>query len=366
MLILAGKPLGYRFAVLDRRDSAPAAPIADHLIIGDLYDAGSLEQLTSWADVTTFEIEHADTDALIRMEADGARIMPAPGLLALINDKLRQKDELSGAGIPVPAYSTETPAGYPCVQKLRYGGYDGRGVTVLGGPDDTMLEGPSMFEEKIDLAAELSVLVARRPSGESVAYPPVDLHFLPEANIQARASAPSLLPAETQAAARSLARQAVEAIDGVGVLAVELFLARDGVLLVNEIAPRPHNSGHLTIEACRTSQFEQHLRAITDTPLGSPELIQSAVCVNLLGAPDAAGEPDLQSVQKLLDRPGVRLHWYHKEEVRPYRKMGHVTIVAGGIKGDFGAGESSSVGVDALHEVADSLEDLCWVRGRMK
>ncbi|MEE8441472.1 MAG: ATP-grasp domain-containing protein [Spirochaetia bacterium] len=295
MLILAGKPLGFRFAVLDRGQSAPAAAIADEFITGDLYDAGALADLTSWADLTTFEIEHTDTDLRAGLARRGARIVPEARLLALINDKLEQKRSLSDAGVPVPAFWAGHPGAFPVVQKLRHGGYDGRGVAVLGGPNDQTLDGESYYEEKIAVRAELAVLVARRPAGQLVAYPVVDMEFHSRANIVTRVVVPARVPDDVQARATQIAVHAVEALGGFGIHAVELFWAESGEIFVNEIAPRPHNSGHLTIEACETSQFEQHLRAICDMPLGSARLRCAAVSVNLLGAPDASGVARLGS-----------------------------------------------------------------------
>jgi len=276
MFVLAGKPLGFQFCVLDKEPTAPAATIADRFISGDLYDRPALADLTSWADVATSEIEHADTDA---------------HLLAVINDKLEQKRALSVAGVPVPPYWADLPGTYPVVQKLRHGGYDGRGVAVLGGPADQALDGASYYQEKIDLQAELAVLVARRSGGQVAAYPVVDMEFDPRKNIVMRVVIPARVPEEVQTRATEIAIHAVNALGGAGIHAVELFWAENGEILVKEIAPRPHNSRHLTIEACETNQFEQHLRAICDIPLGPVELRCPAVSLNLLGAPGATGAP---------------------------------------------------------------------------
>jgi len=349
MLVLAGKPLGFQFCVLDKGPIAPAATIADRFVSGDLYDGVALADLTSWADVTTFEIEHADTDALAELARRGARIVPDAHLLALINDKLEQKRALSAAGVPVPPYWADLPGTYPVVQKLRHGGYDGRGVAVLGGPGDQALDGVSYYEEKIDLRAELAVLVARRSGGQVAAYPVVDMEFDPRKNIVTRVVIPARVPDEVQTRATEIAIHAVNALGGVGIHAVELFWAQNGEILVNEIAPRPHNSGHLTIEACETNQFEQHLRAICDIPLGPVELRCPAVSLNLLGAPGATGPPDLSNLSALMDHPRAHVHWYDKSEVRPFRKMGHVTITA----------ERSA---DAVG-VADALGGLVWIGG---
>lgn len=327
MMILAGAPLGFRFGVLTPRPDDPAAGLADHHVPGSLDDAAAIRALTSWADVATYEIEHIDTDALEAAEATGDLILPRPAVLRTVNDKLEQKRALERAGVPVPAFS-ETPGGYPTVQKLRRGGYDGRGVKVLRGDADERLPGESFFEELVDFSCELAVIVARSAGGESTTYPVVEMEFDAEANICSRVIAPARIDPGAESRAREVATAAVDALDAVGVVAVELFLRRDGEILVNELAPRPHNSGHLTIEACETDQFEQHLRAITGLPLGATRLRASAVMINVLGAPGAAGSPRMPELSRLLRVAGVHLHWYGKREVRPFRKMGHVTVVA--------------------------------------
>lgn len=327
MMMLAGIPLGFQFGILTPSRDDPAARLALHHEPGALDDDAAIHRLVSWADVTTYEIEHVDTDALQAAENAGGRILPRPVLLGTINDKLEQKRALQAAGIPVPGIAVQ-PQGYPIVQKLRRGGYDGRGVKILRDDRDRPLDGASYYEELVEFERELAVIVARSTSGETTTYPVVEMEFDADANICARVIAPARIEPSQETRAREVALAAVEALDGVGVLAVELFLARDGQILVNEIAPRPHNSGHLTIEACATSQFEQHLRAITGLPLGETALRSAAVMVNVLGDSGACGRPRLPAIDRLLERPGVHLHWYGKTEVRPYRKMGHVTVVA--------------------------------------
>ena len=327
MLILAGTPLGFRFGVLSADADDPAARLADHHERGSLYDRSAIRRLAAWADVTTYEIEHIDTDALVESERAGARILPRPAVLKTINDKLEQKLVLTRAGIPTPSFG-EAPVSYPTVQKLRTGGYDGRGVQVLRDERDVPLPGDSYFEQLVEIEREIAVIVVRSATGETATYPVVEMEFDPVANICSRVIAPARIDRAHEVTARDIALASVEAIDGVGVLAVELFVTTSGEVLVNEIAPRPHNSGHLTIDACATSQFEQHLRAITGLPLGSVELRGAAVMVNVLGADDADGPPRLPTMGRILSVPGAHLHWYGKRAVRPYRKMGHVTVVA--------------------------------------
>ncbi|MFP4112830.1 MAG: 5-(carboxyamino)imidazole ribonucleotide synthase [Spirochaetota bacterium] len=327
MMMLAGTPLGFEFGVLTPSATDPAARLAAHHVAGSLTDAKAIRELCRWAHVTTYEIEHIHTGALRDAAAEGAAILPRPDVLELVNDKLEQKRALERAGVPVPPFS-ERPNGYPTVQKLRHGGYDGRGVKVLENEATEPLDGASYYEDLVRFRSELAVVVARSVGGGVETYPVVEMEFDPEANICSRVIVPARVPTHVEVRARDVAIAAVEAIGGVGVVAVELFLNDDGSVLVNELAPRPHNSGHLTIEASATSQFEQHLRAITGLPLGATTLRTSAVMINVLGAPDAIGQPRMPAMAKLLSAPGVHLHWYGKETVRPYRKMGHVTVVA--------------------------------------
>jgi 5-(carboxyamino)imidazole ribonucleotide synthase len=219
--------------------------------------------------------------------------------------------------------------GYPVVQKLRRGGYDGRAVALFRGPQDLgrLLPGPSMLETLVDLDRELAVMVARGLDGDVRAYPVVEMEAHPTANLLDLLVAPARIPPEVAEAARDLACRTVEALDGVGVFGVELFLAKDGALTVNEVAPRPHNSGHYTIEACLTSQFEQHLRAVTGLPLGSTDLVMPAAMINLLGEPGHSGPPLVEGLSETMAIPGVAVHIYGKAETRPFRKMGHVTVL---------------------------------------
>lgn len=358
MTILAGRPLGFRFVVLADAADDPATTVADEVIVGSRYDRGDLERVAAVTDLLTYEIEHIDAAALTELEAGGAAIRPSPRLLAVIQDKLAQKRALDAAGVPVPAFAELgasiagraaddgrgapppvliPPAGfsYPFVQKLRRGGYDGRGVAVLRSAADEPLSGDSYVEELIELECELSILVARSPTGETVVYPAASMEFDERANICSAVTMPADLETRLAARAAEVAIAAVEALDvaaggeaAIGIFAIELFLAADGRVLVNEIAPRPHNSGHLTFESCTTSQFEQHLRAISGLPLGAVALISHATMLNLLGDEAANGPPAFPGYDQILKIPGAHIHWYEKREVRPFRKMGHLTVTA--------------------------------------
>jgi 5-(carboxyamino)imidazole ribonucleotide synthase len=258
-------------------------------------------------------------------------------VLAVVQDKLTQKQALADAGIPtaefvaIPEPDPEAFAafGYPLVQKARRGGYDGRGVVVMHSAEQfpSRLLVPSLIERFIPAQKELAVLVARGRNGECRGYPPVEMCFRPGENVLDMLLAPAGIGAEISAAAEALAIRTVEALGGVGIFGIEMFLTGDGELLVNEVAPRTHNSGHHTIEACVTDQFEQHLRAVLGLPLGSTEQLSPAAMINLLGAPGHRGRPVIKGMAAALAIPGVCVHIYGKAATSPFRKMGHVTVL---------------------------------------
>lgn len=338
MMIPAAAQLGCEVTVLDPTPESPAGQLAAAQIVGAFDDAESLRELAEQCTVTTFDIETIATEPLQALAAEGHAILPAPELLELIQDKLKQKQHFVAAGIPTsdfiaidaPDARTLADFGLPLVQKARRGGYDGRGVAVFTDVvvAERVLPVPSLAERYVDFRLELAVLVARNTHGDLRSYPVVEMVFDPEANVLDLLLAPARIDPEVAERAQALAIRTVEALDGVGVFGVELFLTRRGELLVNEVAPRTHNSGHWTIEACRTSQFEQHLRAILGLPLGDTTQHSPAAMVNLLGEPDAYGEAVIEGLDEALALPGVSVHLYGKHQVRPHRKMGHVTITA--------------------------------------
>jgi len=279
-----------------------------------------------------------DTTTLLTLEAEGHCILPSPRTVATIQDKLKQKEAFAEAGLATaPFVPCDEPSvdallafGAPLVQKARRGGYDGKGVSVFTDliREDAILPVPSLLEAHVDFSHELAVMVARTPRGETVCYPVVEMVFDPAANLLDTLLAPARIPAATAEAAQALALSAVEALGGVGLFGVELFLTRDGSLLLNEVAPRSHNSGHWTAEACLTSQFEQHLRAILDLPLGSPEQLKPAAMLNLVAGAQARGPATITGLEAALAVPGCTVHLYGKAEARPFRKMGHATVLA--------------------------------------
>lgn len=338
MMIPAATQLGCEVIVLDPTPNSPAGQLASAQIVGAFDDGDSLRALAERCDLTTFDIETIATEPLQELAQAGHTILPAPGLLAVIQDKLAQKQRLADAGIPTsefvaldePTAAGMVSFGLPLVQKARRGGYDGRGVAIFTDAviEERVLPVPSLLERYVDFRCELAVMVARGRGGETRSYPVVEMVFDDRANVLDLLLAPARIDADLSRRAQQLAEQTVTALDGVGMFGVELFLTRDGDILVNEVAPRTHNSGHWTIEACRTSQFEQHLRAIVGLPLGDTTQHSPAVMLNLLGAADAHGAVVVEGLDEALSLPGVAVHLYGKETVRPYRKMGHVTITA--------------------------------------
>jgi 5-(carboxyamino)imidazole ribonucleotide synthase len=336
MLALAAAPLGVRVVVLDPDPHCAAAPVAE-VITGRLDSADHLRRLVECSRVTTFEIEHTNPLFLRTLESEGHRIFPAPDVIDLVADKLRQKRHFADHGLPVPGILAENPSGLsgfpgPVIQKTRFGGYDGRGVARVDPGKEFPLDGKTFVEESIPIDVELAVLVARAASGEIRHWDPVEMVFDPRLNLVSSVITPARVSKGVIDRAIELARGAAESLAAtglVGVLAVELFVDAAGALSINEVAPRPHNSGHHTIESSRCSQFEQHLRAVLNLPLGDTSSISDAAMVNLVG-PDYCrpGRYSVGGVAEVCSIPDVHLHLYGKREVRPGRKMGHVTARA--------------------------------------
>lgn len=351
--ILGGGQLGKMMALaagnwhlpiyfLDQNIDFPAGPFGMGFTEGDFKDYEDVYQFGKDKDILSIEIEHVNTDALLQLEKEGVIVHPAPGKLNLIKDKGLQKQFYAEQNLPTAPFklfpdktsllaaieSGERP--YPFVQKSRTAGYDGKGVAVIKGKEDQhkILEGACMVEDMVDIEKELAVIVARRPSGEVKAFPTVEMEFNPLANLVEFLICPAQIDQAQEQTAVELAIKTIEAFDLCGLLAVELFLDKNGHILINEVAPRPHNSGHHTIDSSYTSQFEQHLRAILDLPLGSTKAKSPiGIMINLLGEANQAGQAKYLGLADLLSMEGVYPHIYGKKMTKPYRKMGHATIL---------------------------------------
>ncbi len=339
MLAQAAKKLGIECVVLDPTPGCPASSAARQ-VMGDFHDYDAVMAFAKEADVLTFEIESANADALAALSRSGMPVHPTPGTLAFIKDKLLQKNFLYDRNIAVAPFMEIESAedalgagerfGYPYVLKARSGGYDGRGnATVRSGADIEpafqKLAGAKLYAEAfVNFQKELAVVAVRTVAGDIRTYPVVET--IHERHICLEVLAPAPVGADARQKAETLARQVLESFEGAGVFAIELFLA-DGEVLVNEIAPRVHNSGHYTIEGCATSQFENQVRAVMGMELGSTELIApAAVMLNILG--DRTGPAEPTGVKEAEALGGVAVHIYGKKETKPDRKMGHITAIA--------------------------------------
>lgn len=346
--ILGGGQLGRMFIqeainfdveihILDSDPDSPSSKIAHHFHLGNILDFDAVYKFGQDKDVVTIEIENVNVEALEKLEAEGIKIYPQPALVKMVQDKGLQKEFYRNNNIPTADFRLISSAKelkrnidfLPFVQKLRRGGYDGKGVQAMRSELDfkSRFDAPSVLEKFVDFEKELSVIVARNFSGEIKSFPVVELEFNSEANLVEFLFAPANVSPEVEKTAQKIARDLIQKMELVGVLAVELFLTKKGEVLVNEIAPRPHNSGHQTIEANFTSQYEQHLRAILDLPLGSTDSVLPSVMVNLLGEKNHSGNVIYKGLEEVLSMTGVYPHIYGKKETKPFRKMGHVTVL---------------------------------------
>lgn len=346
--ILGGGQLGRMFLenalrhdvevhVLDPDPNAPCARLAHRFVQGRFDDAATVIAFARDADVVGIEIEHVSVEALETLEAGGCTVIPSPAALRTIKDKGLQKLFYDAHGIPTAPYKlvddraglAEACRDLPVFLKARTGGYDGKGVMALRSADDLhgVFDGPYLVEESTDIALELAVIVVRGRDGAVAVYDPVEMVFDPVLNLVDHLQAPARVEARIAAEARSLAMRVAAALGTPGLLAVEMFLTRDGRLLVNEVAPRAHNSGHHTIEACPSSQFDQLLRVYLGLPLGDTRLRGLAAMINLVGV-DGSGEPELVGTHEVMGIPDAHIHLYGKHETRTGRKMGHVTVLA--------------------------------------
>lgn len=336
MLIQSGIDYNLTFSVLDPDESAPCKNLSD-FHVGKLTEYDTVLGFGLMCDIITIEIENVNTDALKALAKEGKKVYPQPEIIELIQDKRSQKLFYRELGIPTAEFVlTETRQEtkkhvefLPAVHKLGREGYDGRGVQVIQTKNDfdKSFDAPGLLEKFVDFDKEISIIVARNEFGEVNTYPPVEMVFHPEHNLVEYLFSPAQLTETVQQDADTIARKIVNELKIVGVLAVEMFVTNNGEVLVNEIAPRPHNSGHHTIETNITSQYEQHLRAILSLPLGETTITMPSAMVNLLGEAGHEGPARYQGFEEVVKVSGVHVHLYGKKTTKPFRKMGHVTIV---------------------------------------
>ena len=322
--------------VLDPDDNAPCKTLASSFTKGSLTDYDAVLKFGADKDVITVEIENINIEALEVLEKQGKKVFPQPNVLRIIQDKGLQKEFYKQHKIPTADFfliQNETEiqdyiSSFPLMQKMRKGGYDGKGVQPLREVSDLSkaFSVPSILEKMIPFEKELSVIVARNEKGETAVYPTVECEFNPLANLVEFLFSPASVSEKVEEEARKIAIDVIEKLGMVGLLAVEFFLLKDGSLLVNEIAPRPHNSGHHTIECNVTSQFEQHMRSILNLPLGSTRILQNGVMINLLGEEGYEGSAFYQGLEEVIAIEGVKVHLYGKEFTKSFRKMGHITV----------------------------------------
>lgn len=327
--------------ILDPSENAPCAKICPTFQKGNLLNKKQVFEFGKKVDILTIEIEHVNVGALYELEKIGVKIFPQPHLIALIQNKYQQKKFYQENQIPTAACSffenikmlLKNPPPFPFIWKSTHFGYDGMGVKCIHSKEDLeslskkFLKNSCITEEKIDFQKEIAVIVARNKKGNIVNYPVVAMVFHPDAHQLEYLVCPADIPENTKKEAVKIAKKIVKKMKYVGLLAVEMFITKDNTILVNEIAPRVHNSGHHTIESNYTNQFEQHLRAILGMPLGNCDLKSASVMCNLVGDSDSKGAVFYENIEKILEEKDVYLHLYGKKETKPFRKMGHFTVL---------------------------------------
>ncbi|UMB60084.1 5-(carboxyamino)imidazole ribonucleotide synthase [Lutibacter sp. A80] len=344
-------------AILDGAKDAPCAQICNEFHQGDLLDFDTVYNFGKKVDLLTIEIEHVNTEALLKLEAEGLNIYPQPNVLQIIQHKGKQKDFFVKNNIPTSPhkrFSTleelkKETLQFPFVWKSAQFGYDGTGVKIVKNEQDLNIlpDTDCIVEELIPFKNELAVIVARNKRGEIKTYPVVEMEFHPEANQVEYVICPARISNEVADKARNIALKVAESFKHIGLLAVELFQTENDEILVNEVAPRTHNSGHYSIEASYTSQFEQHVRSILNLPLGNTESKVAGIMVNLVGEEGFSGDVVYENMEEILKMDGVTPHIYGKKQTRPFRKMGHVTVV--------------NTDLDEAHKIAEKVKNTIRV-----
>ena len=343
MMILEAKKMGFYVSILDPTKECPADSIADEHLVADFDDQQAIRELAEKTDLLTYEFEHIGVEILKKLEAEGYNIYPTAHSLEIIQNKFDQKTVLKNDGIAVPDFKKVANIkdikngakefGYPLMLKSCTGGYDGKGNYLINTKEEIKKafndlgagEKPLMVERYIPFKKEISIIAARSLDGEMEVYPVGENDH--KNNILYETKVPAEISDKLKNEAEDFAKEVLEVFEGVGIFCVEMFVTEDNELLVNEIAPRPHNSGHYSIEGCVTSQFEQHIRAIADLPLGDPSLIKPSVMRNILGS-GKKGKAKVVGFESALEVKGAKVHIYNKKMARPGRKMGHLTVTA--------------------------------------
>ena len=346
MMLYNTRKFDINTSVLDPNNEAPSRLACNHFVQGDLMDFETVFNFGKKVDTLTIEIENVNVEALKALEKEGVKVYPDSNTLATIQNKAEQKRFYIKHQLPTAAFKaynnkstlekavSENVQSLPFVWKSARFGYDGNGVKIIRKHSDLdqLPNGECIAEDLIPFKNELAVIVARNPNGEVKSYPVVEMEFHPEANQVEYVLCPARIPESVAKKATDVALKTAAAFQHVGLLAVEMFLTQNDNILINEVAPRPHNSGHQTIEASQTSQFEQHLRAILNLPLGSTKNKACGVMVNLVGAEGHQGAVVYKNIEAIMALEGVTPHIYGKKMTRPFRKMGHVTIVNSSIE----------------------------------
>ncbi len=341
MLLSKTQDWDIQTAVLDPNENAPARIGCNHFTVGSLQDFDTVYNFGKGVDLLTIEIENVNVEALAKLQMEGVKVYPKPETLHTIKNKIRQKEFYRNHKIPTSKFISfnsrkeleetmvEQEMQLPFVWKAAEGGYDGRGVQIVRTKTDlaNVPDVPGLVEDLIQFEKEIAIIVARTPDGKTCCFPTVEMEFHPEANMVEYVFSPGQLTEHKQHQAQQIAVKVAEELNHVGLLAVEMFTYGEHGILVNEVAPRVHNSGHLTIEGNITSQFEQHLRAILNLPLGDTSIIKPSAMVNLNGAEGFEGPVYYKGMEEALKIESLYVHLYGKAETRPFRKMGHVTVL---------------------------------------
>lgn len=338
MLAQKAIDLDLSILILDPDPNAPCKNICTEFHQGNFNDFQTVYNFGQKCDIITIEIENVNVDALDKLQSDGKKIFPSPALIRTVQDKGLQKEFYKKNNFPTAEFTLvenkeqilqQTPS-FPFIHKMRKGGYDGKGVQLIRSKEDLkdIPDVPAVLETLIDFKGEISVIVSRNELNDVKCFPVVDMTFNQEANLVEFLFSPSKLSSKLEEEAKMIASKLAQQLELIGILAVEMFVTKDDKLLINEIAPRPHNSGHQTIEGNKTSQYEQMLRAITGLPLGETDITNPAVMVNLLGEKGHEGNAVYSGIEKVMKLEGVHIHLYGKKITKPFRKMGHITVTS--------------------------------------